>query len=236
MDITINDTVKDLVYKLQFSSDLTAKDIVTRLEAEDWIQENYNRELNTNRQNGARFVLAGTERGKLSEDIIKDHELKRLYKAVTSQSFKMLLLEKLFQTESFLRLWGIKNIYLFNRLTTLTANFVVDNPGCTVKIHLDNRMLVATGMLYINEKPKDQGLQATVFYSDVNRNNPVFMETGFGNGWFAVNMQDNWHEGFNKSNEKRYSILLGLELNVEHLKKDNSKFDVNISNTTKEQP
>lgn len=229
MQISISDTVKDLVYKLNYETPLSPKDLISKMDKENWIQENYNRELNANRQGGGRLVIKGSERGKLSKDLIVDADLKSIFEYVTGQTFKMQILEKLFQSESFLRLWGIKNIYLFDRLTTLTANLVIDQPGCVVKIHLDNRMLVATGMLYINEKPADQGLQSTIFYSDPQRNNPLFMETGFGNGWVAVNMQDNWHEGFNQSKEKRYSILLGLELNVDHLKKPNSTTDVNIS-------
>ena len=222
METMLTETSRSLVYKINYDFGITATDIVKRLETEDWVCEQPTKLVNQNRLNGGRWVLANAPRGQVREENIKDPVIKEIFKHVTGHTFKRHIVETLIQNDNFCRLWGVTNPDLLDSLTVLTANLVIDQMGCNIKLHLDNRMLLATGMLYLNEKPLDGGAQHTVFYTDENKSNPMPMETGPGNGWFAVNMQNNWHEGFNKSIQKRYSILLGLSLNLDRIRKTNT--------------
>lgn len=98
--------------------------------------------------------------------------------------------------------------------TILHAEFTKDLPGFENGLHCDMRRLVATGMIYLTEK--DDERVSSCFYANPMREDPYRMSTEFGQGWVHSNDWNTWHDGWNRSEETRYSILLALTLCLEH--------------------
>lgn len=98
--------------------------------------------------------------------------------------------------------------------TVMHAEFTKDLPGFENGIHCDMRRLVATGVVYLAEG--DDERVSSCFYDHPDRHNPQRVETGYGKGWIHSNDFDTWHDGWNRGDKNRYSILLGLTLKLEH--------------------
>jgi hypothetical protein len=98
--------------------------------------------------------------------------------------------------------------------TMLHAEFTKDLPGFENGIHCDMRRLVGTGMIYLCEGNNPN--LASAFYSHPDRWSENIVETGYGLGWIHSNDWDTWHDGWNRTDQVRYSILLGLTLRIEH--------------------
>lgn len=98
--------------------------------------------------------------------------------------------------------------------TVLHAEFTKDLPGFENGIHCDMRRLVGTGMIYLVDR--DDPNLASGFYDHPNRENEHIVTTGYGMGWFHSNDWNTWHDGWNRTDQVRYSILLGLTLKLEH--------------------
>lgn len=98
--------------------------------------------------------------------------------------------------------------------TVLHAEFTKDLPGFENGIHCDMRRLVATGMVYLVEG--DDAKVASGFYDHPDRHNEYIVPTGYGAGWIHSNDWNTWHDGWNRSDQDRYSILLGLTLKLEN--------------------
>lgn len=98
--------------------------------------------------------------------------------------------------------------------TELHAEFTKDLPGFENGLHCDMRRLVATGVIYLCDS-NDENL-ASCFYDTPMRDNPQIVETGYGMGWVHSNDFNTWHDGWNRTEQTRYSILLGLTLKLEH--------------------
>lgn len=99
----------------------------------------------------------------------------------------------------------------------LHGEFTKDMPGFVNDIHTDYRKLVATGMIYLSDR--DDPDLSTYFCDDLNRTNQIRMTTNIGDGWWHANGNDTWHEGWNRTDQVRYSILLALTINtstIEH--------------------
>lgn len=128
-----------------------------------------------------------------------------------TDEFKNTIVDALYTAPLFAGYWAISP----EKMKSITKTFgtaVQDSPGHTTALHLDNRLLVASGMCYLIED--DDPEQSTFFYTDAQYNNPLRISTGWGKGWLAANMHDSWHEGHNRSNKNRHSILFGLSLNL----------------------
>ena len=61
---------------------------------------------------------------------------------------------------------------------------------------------------------KDDPDQSTVYYTSNKFDDPLRIDNTFGNGVFHINDHTAWHEGYNKSNVTRYSLICGLLLKV----------------------
>lgn len=96
--------------------------------------------------------------------------------------------------------------------TNLHAELTRDAPGFVNVLHTDFRLLVATGMVYLTDS--DNTELSTMFYTSQQRTEPLRMTTNFGDGWWHVNGNNTYHEGWNRTDRFRYSFLLGLTLNV----------------------
>jgi len=213
-------SARDLIYNLQLDSNLTSAQILELYAAEEWEIERFDhdRPLNANRGSGLRKIIKNSSRNELSRELLKTDELKNLHDNLQSNAFKNIIVNALYEDIEFKRLWGISK-KSFLKLTKLKANFITDLPNLNVKIHLDNRMLVGAGMIYLNDKPL--GRQSTIFYTDEQKSNPMEISTEFQNGWFAANTQNSWHEGFNFTSTNRLSILLGLQINASNPNENN---------------
>ena len=98
--------------------------------------------------------------------------------------------------------------------TELHAEFTKDLPGFENGLHCDMRRLVATGVIYLCDNNNEN--LASCFYDTPMRDNPQIVETGYGMGWVHSNDFNTWHDGWNRTEQTRYSILLGLTLRLEH--------------------
>lgn len=96
----------------------------------------------------------------------------------------------------------------------LHAEFTRDLPGFHNGLHCDMRRLIGTGMIYLVDR--DDPDLASCFYANPNYEDPVMIPTGYGRGWVHSNDWDTWHDGWNRTNEVRYSILLALTLKLQY--------------------
>jgi hypothetical protein len=141
--------------------------------------------------------------------------LKGILDSVTDDRFKKTIIDKLYSEvggeADFPGLWGISPEKM-HAITFTYAGYVKDQPGHLIRIHTDDRMHVAQGMIYfINGDDPDQ---ATTFYHSRKHDHPVRIVTGHGQGFLAANTNDGWHAGHNRSDQDRYSIIFGLRLNL----------------------
>jgi hypothetical protein len=65
-------------------------------------------------------------------------------------------------------------------------------------------------MIYLTEN--DNPDLSTYFYWNGDKDNEIRLTTNFGDGWLHVNDAPNIHTGSNKTQEDRYTILLGLTI------------------------
>lgn len=98
--------------------------------------------------------------------------------------------------------------------TIMHGEFSLDKPGFECGRHIDFRLLAATGGIYFNEV--DDPNSATYFYRSVDGPEWARAETGFGKGWMQLNDIDVWHDGWNRTNQDRYSMLIGLTIQTKH--------------------
>lgn len=114
--------------------------------------------------------------------------------------------------------------------SVLHAEFTKDLPGFENGLHCDMRRLIATGMIYLADC-NDENI-ASAFYDTPMRDNPHIVETGYGLGWVHSNDFNTWHDGWNRTDQVRYSILLALTLKLEHQPQasDNPDRPASVSN------
>lgn len=112
--------------------------------------------------------------------------------------------------------WGMDRDTMFRRSQT-HIEFTRDMPGFVNNLHTDYRLLIATGMIYFH--PKDDEQVSSWFYKTETREDPVRMTTAWGDGWWHQNGNYTWHEGWNKTDQVRYSGLLGLTVHTSDVPK-----------------
>ena len=117
--------------------------------------------------------------------------------------------------------WGMSAEEMCRKSRT-HIEFTKDMPGFVNDIHTDYRQLIATGMIYFSEH--DTPDLSSYFYTDQNRSNPTRITTAFGDGWWHMNNYDTWHEGWNRTDQVRYSGLLGLTIYTADLSEDDPQF------------
>ena len=213
MNLSIIKSERDLVYNLHLNSDLTSDQVSELFAIEEWEIETFQQATKqANRGSGLRHLIKGSKtRTGLHKELLKTEKLQIVQDYFQSDILKNIIVTKLYEDTEFKRLWGISKESLL-KITKLTACFITDLPGLNVKIHLDNRMNVGAGMIYLNSQ--SDGRQSTVFYTDDQKSNPLEIPTGFQNGWFAANTHNSWHEGFNLATTNRLSIIFNLGISV----------------------
>lgn len=144
-------------------------------------------------------------------DLVKSPCLSAIHNYMTSTEFKQAIVDLLYQNNIYWY-WSIDPEDMM-RITNTGGVYVLDKPGFTCPRHVDNRSLVATGMLMFGAE--DYPEQRTFFYRD-NTTQERYWESSskFEHGWFNANLHNTWHEGYNRSNSRRYAYLFHLALNI----------------------
>lgn len=205
MKLTI-DTIRPGLYSLTLSLNHDYATIVDALTAEDW-------EAHADRKDDA--GLAGnpySERSGLLDP--KSQVLKDIMNFINSNRIKDQLVDFLYATQgdyisSLWEGWGKEQMLQY---TFWGCMFNRDQPGFHIPLHVDTRLQVATAMFYFVEKDDPQ--QSTVYYTNNRFDEPFRVSNEFGNGVLHINDHTAWHEGYNKSNVTRYSLICGLLLKV----------------------
>jgi hypothetical protein len=204
LDINI---IRTGLYSLTISLDHSYNDIISALESEEW-------QAHSDRKDDA--GLAGNpyaERAGLLNP--KSQVLKDIMDFINSDSVKEQLVNFVYSTQgnyisSLWEGWGNEQML---QHTFWGCMFNRDRPGFHIPVHLDTRLQVATAMFYF--VAEDDPLQSTVYYTDKNCSDPVRINNEVGNGVLHINDHTAWHEGYNKSNVIRYSLICGLLLKVQ---------------------
>ena len=205
MNLTIG-LLRPGLYGLSVSLDYDYATIINALDSEDW-------QAHADRKDGA--GLAGdpyTERYGLLNP--KSQILNDIMSFVNSDSVKEQLVNFVYNTQGdyISGLWEGWSKEQMLRYTFWGCMFNKDQPGFHIPLHVDTRLQIATAMIYFVEK--DDPGQSTVYYTSNQCNNPLRISNKFGNGVLHINDHTAWHEGYNKSNVTRYSLICGLLLKV----------------------
>jgi hypothetical protein len=214
MKITFTATERPLVSNLALETAYTPAHFRQELDKENWQVEVFKNV--GGRRSGGRCTINGIGRydSKTSHDMIQGLALKELFSYVLTDEFKIQWIAELAKEPAFCKMWASspEDIASF---TVLQANYVLDKTMTRVVMHLDNRLLVATGMIYLTDTTDFvQSKQTTNFYTSQEKSEPMVIVPKFGTGWIAANTHNSWHEGMNMSGQERYSLLLGLAINV----------------------
>lgn len=177
-------------------------ELVAELEQEQWRPFGLDTSVEHNAWPGKRYKVLHPKSPKLQE--IKYH----------IQSQMRYVIDSLYQHRPDLHTTWQMYPWRMAQNCVMHAEFTRDFPGFENGIHLDNRMLFATGMIYLTSEHSDSW--SSCFYNSCERDNPVIIPSGFGQGWIHANNHDTWHDGWNRSDQTRYSILIALTLKFEH--------------------
>ena len=203
MKVDIIPAHKHRVATIQCELPFTYEELVADLEKEKWDGNDTIQQRSVNDWDGGRFKLLQPASQKLQD-------LQRFF---SSTEWKEQWVRWMFDNiAGFDSDWGWREPEQMLECVHSHGEFTLDKPGFVNCLHTDFRRLVATGMVYFT--CKDDPNVSSYFYDTYQRDNPVRIPTLFGSGWIHANGNDTWHEGFNKTESKRYSMLLGLTLNV----------------------
>jgi hypothetical protein len=193
----------------QFHIDLPYKlnDLLPELENEDWIPHGMLGEVGNNPWPGMRF--------KVTRPKEESRRLRELFDYTCSDWLKKTFIDWMYVNIPNIKIdwdWHPENMF---KSCHIHGEFTKDMPGFVNDIHTDYRKLVATGMIYFSDG--DDPDISTYFCDDLDRKNQFRMPSGMGDGWWHANGNDTYHEGWNRTDKPRYSMLLGLTLNTEPL-------------------
>jgi hypothetical protein len=202
--LQIKKSPKWKVSKLHIELPYTHEELLSEFENEEWQNPSILNNLGNDNWNNVRFKCMRPKE--------QHKRLRELHQFFSSNELKSKLVHWLYENdESMWSDWEWTPEELC-RHTNLHGEFSKDLPGFVNVLHTDFRKLVATGLVYYAKE--DNPDLSTVFYDTVDRANPVRMTTNFGDGWVHSNGNNTWHEGWNRTNQNRYSTLLALTLNI----------------------
>jgi hypothetical protein len=188
------------LYSLQVDLPCDYSSLIQELQGQPWVAD----EAGYGQNNFETRYRLREPSGKLLNDIVKD---------VEHGGFKQELITALYSDSFFAGYWGLTPEKM-DQTTHLYALYTWDRPGYNIRIHTDDRMHVAQGMIYfINGDDPDQ---STYAYTDKEGNNALRVPTGYGCGFVNANLNDSWHTGKNSSTQERYSLMIGLRLKQFH--------------------
>lgn len=205
--IKIHPTSKYRVASFHIDLPYSHTELVEELEKENWIPHGEIGEVGNNPWPGTRYKVLWPDQG--------NKKLTELWNYCCSDKLKQTFIDWMYQYIRNISVdwdWRPENMF---KSCHLHGEFTKDMPGFVNDIHTDYRKLVATGMIYLTDK--DNPDLSTYFCDDLQRTNQFRINTNFGDGWWHANGNDTWHEGWNKTDQVRYSILLALTVNTEFL-------------------
>ena len=199
MEIQFN-KLRDFVYAVNLDLPVDNQTIIDELRQQNW------------RPDQAAYGQSDfVGRYFLNWDDLTSESLKSLQSWSHSDQFRKTIIDQLYSEKLFGGHWSIGPEEMF-RNTKSSGRFLKDLPGFTAGLHIDNRLLVASGMIYFVNG--DDPNQSTTFYSNSRRDYPRRIPTGHGRGWIAANTHDSWHDGLNQSSQERYSMILSVGLKL----------------------
>ena len=142
---------------------------------------------------------------------VQSNILREIEQYVEHGKFKHQIIDQLYQDSDFAAMWGVDPAKM-DQQTFIYGVFTKDLPGYLIRIHTDDRMHVAQGMIYFI--PTDDPDQSTIFYTSFEGDNPIRIPNGPGAGYVAANTNNSWHTGKNASTQDRYSLIFGIRLNL----------------------
>ncbi len=198
MEIHFN-KIRDFVYEVDLDIPYSYSEIFSDLINEDWIPIS-----------GTYGEFDSIKRYK-TDWILKSTKLKDIRDYACSDQFRRCVVDRFYEESEFGNMWGIDSDHMF-RSTTTFSWFLRDSPGYHCGIHLDSRTQVATSLIFLADH--DNADIGTEFYTTNTRENSIRIPTGFGRGWIAANTYNSWHDGWNRSQCDRYSMIIGLMLKI----------------------
>lgn len=206
--------IRRFVSKLKLELPFDRAQIIQELESENWVPHGEVAPVGHNPWPNTRYKCLRPQ--------WKNQALTAVSRYFGSVEFKQQAIDWMYQEYHGIDVtWGMSADEMCRRSRT-HIEFTKDMPGFVNDIHTDYRQLIATGMVYFSEH--DTSDLSSYFYTDQNRSNPTRMTTEFGDGWWHMNNYDTWHEGWNKTDQVRYSGLLGLTIYTADLPKDDPQF------------
>lgn len=205
MNLTIN-LLRPGLYSLSVSLDNDYDTVINALDSENW-------QAHADRKEDA--GLSGNPYAQRSGLLNpKSQVLKDIMKFVNSDSVKDQLVNFVYdiQGDYISSLWEGWSKEQMLQYTFWGCMFNKDQPGFHIPLHIDTRLQVATAMIYFSKE--DDPDQSTVYYTSNKFDDPLRINNAFGNGVLHINDHTAWHEGYNKSNVTRYSLICGLLLKV----------------------
>ena len=206
MNITF-DTIPDQQYphkilRVKLNTGVPQSIMASELEKEDWKPYGMETKIDHNLWKGYRYKVHQPKSAVLQE----------ISRFIHADETRKQVIEALYaQKSEFHSMWGMfPDIMLKN--TDMHAEFTKDLPGFENGIHCDYRLLVATGVVYFTVE--DNPDLSSEFYDNPYKDNPYRITTEYSTGWVHANDWNTWHDGWNRTNQVRYSMLLGLTLRL----------------------
>ena len=199
MNLTIN-LLRPGLYSLSVSLDYDYTTVINALDSEDW-------QAHADRKEAA--GLSGNPYAQRSGLLNpKSQVLKDIMEFVNSNSVKEQLVNFVYDTQGdyISSLWEGWSREQMLQYTFWGCMFNRDQPGFHIPLHIE------TAMIYFVKE--DDPKQSTVYYTSNKLDDPLRIKNNFGNGVLHINDHTAWHEGYNKSNTTRYSLICGLLLKV----------------------
>ena len=204
-DITIEILPKRYNYStLRINFPWPREELIAEFEQQDWRPYGMETAVKHDAWTGKRYKVHQPSGEKM-------YQIQEFFQRDSTRDY---VIESLYRDKPILQINWQMYPWRMSKNTILHAEFTKDLPGFENGIHCDMRRLVATGMIYLNEG--DDPSVASAFYSHPERHDEHVVETGYGMGWVHSNDWNTWHDGWNRSDRVRYSILLGLTLKLEH--------------------
>lgn len=196
------------------------EELIKELEQQEWHPYGMETSVKHDAWTGKRYKVHRPTTPKLLE----------IQKFFASNNVRKQVIDSLYRDKPILQVNWQMYPWRMGMNTELHAEFTKDLPGFENGIHCDMRRLVATGVIYLNEGNDPR--VASAFYDHPMRHNEQIVETGYGMGWMHSNDWNTWHDGWNRTDQPRYSILLGLTLLLKHqpVATDNPDKPLSISN------
>lgn len=140
--------------------------------------------------------------------------LKEIKKFISSDSVKEQIINSFYKNfPSIKDAWNGWSEKQMAQKTLWDCAFIKDEPGFFMENHLDTRINIATGIIYLNKDPDEK--RTTVYYTDKDGNNELKISNNFCQGVISVNDYNTRHSVRNDTDNSRYIIAVVLILLTE---------------------